>query len=115
MAGASAKVECRRERFRCRPGAAPGLRRPPLWARRSRFDKAMHTNDKGTIAASNAARLRSAQLNSDPKAIGLSPTDLAEVLDAAFKQAPKDGNGPNETDAGRLIQVAEAVALPLRL
>jgi hypothetical protein len=32
------------------------------------------------------------------------------VLDAAFKQAPKDGNGPNETDAGRLIQVAEAVS-----
>jgi hypothetical protein len=46
-------------------------------------------------------------------AIGLSPTDLAEVLDAAFSQTPKDGNGPNETDAGRLIQVAEALAIPL--
>ena len=48
-------------------------------------------------------------------AIGLSPTDLAEVLDAAFSQTPKDGNGPNETDAGRLIQVAEALAIPLEL
>ena len=46
-------------------------------------------------------------------AIGLSPTDLAEVLDAAFSQTPKDGNGPNETDAGRLIQVAEALSIPL--
>jgi transcriptional regulator with XRE-family HTH domain len=44
-------------------------------------------------------------------AIGLSPTDLAEVLDAAFSQTPKDGNGSNDT--GRLIQVAEALDIPL--
>jgi hypothetical protein len=48
-------------------------------------------------------------------AIGLSPTDLAEVLDAAFKQTPKDGNGPNGIDAGRLNHVAEALDIPLEI
>jgi transcriptional regulator with XRE-family HTH domain len=45
-------------------------------------------------------------------AIGLSQTDLAEVLDAAFKQTRKDGNGANGADAGRLMQVAEALDIP---
>ena len=48
-------------------------------------------------------------------AIGLSQTDLAEVLDAAFKQTRKDGNGSNGADAGRLMQVAEALDIPLDL
>jgi transcriptional regulator with XRE-family HTH domain len=48
-------------------------------------------------------------------AIGLSQTDLAEVLDAAFKQTRKDGNGSNGADAGRLMQVAEALDIPLEL
>jgi transcriptional regulator with XRE-family HTH domain len=46
-------------------------------------------------------------------AIGLSQSDLAEVLDAAFRQTQKDGNGSNGTDAGRLMQVAEALDIPL--
>ncbi len=41
-------------------------------------------------------------------AIGLSQSDLAEVLDAAFRQA-QDGNG---TDAGPLMQIAEALDIP---
>jgi transcriptional regulator with XRE-family HTH domain len=43
-------------------------------------------------------------------AIGLSQTDLAEVLDT-FQQAQKDGS--NEVDSGRLIQVAEALDIPV--
>jgi len=35
-------------------------------------------------------------------AIGLSQTDLAEVLDATFQQAAGGGNGSNWVDAGRL-------------
>ncbi|MGZ5876066.1 MAG: hypothetical protein ACXWKP_28685 [Bradyrhizobium sp.] len=45
-------------------------------------------------------------------AIGISQTDLAEVLDAAFKQT-KDGNVSNEAGAGRLMQVAEALDIPV--
>jgi transcriptional regulator with XRE-family HTH domain len=45
-------------------------------------------------------------------AIGLSQTDLAEVLDAAFRQA-KDGNESNGASAGRLLQVAAALDIPL--
>jgi transcriptional regulator with XRE-family HTH domain len=45
-------------------------------------------------------------------AIGLSQADLAEVLDAAFRQTRKDGNGSNGVDAGRLMQVAEALDIP---
>ena len=48
-------------------------------------------------------------------AIGLSQTDLAEVLGAAFQQTQKDDNGPDGADAGRLMQVAEALDLPLHL
>ncbi|MEA2866350.1 MAG: hypothetical protein QOE39_1065 [Bradyrhizobium sp.] len=46
-------------------------------------------------------------------AIGLSQTDLAEVLGAAFQQTQKDGNGSNGVDAGRLTQVAEALDIPV--
>jgi transcriptional regulator with XRE-family HTH domain len=46
-------------------------------------------------------------------AIGLSQTDLAEVLDAAFRQTQRDGNGSNDGGAGRLMQVAEALDIPL--
>jgi transcriptional regulator with XRE-family HTH domain len=46
-------------------------------------------------------------------AIGLSQSDLAEVLDAAFRQTQKDGNGSNGADASRLMQVAEALDIPL--
>ena len=42
-------------------------------------------------------------------AIGLSQTDLAEVLNAAFRQTPKDGNGSNGVGTGRLMQVAQAL------
>ena len=49
------------------------------------------------------------------RAIGLSQNDLAEVLGATFQQAPEDGDGPNRIDAGRLMQVAEALELPADL
>ena len=42
-------------------------------------------------------------------AIGVSQSDLAEVLDAAFQQAQNDGNVSNGVDANRLLQVAEAL------
>lgn len=48
-------------------------------------------------------------------AIGISQTDLAEVLDAAFKQTQKDVNVSNEAGAGRLMQVAEALDVPVDL
>jgi len=44
-------------------------------------------------------------------AIGLSQTDLAEVLDAAFQQT-EDGNGSNWVDTDRLMQIAEALEIP---
>jgi transcriptional regulator with XRE-family HTH domain len=46
-------------------------------------------------------------------AIGLSQTDLAEVLGAACQHTPRDGNGSNWVDAGRLMQVAEALEIPV--
>jgi transcriptional regulator with XRE-family HTH domain len=46
-------------------------------------------------------------------AIGLSQTDLAEVLDAAFAPNRKDGNGSNGVDAGRLMQIAESLDIPI--
>jgi transcriptional regulator with XRE-family HTH domain len=46
-------------------------------------------------------------------AIGLSQTDLAEVLGAAFQPNRKDSNGSNGVDAGRLMQVAEALDIPI--
>jgi transcriptional regulator with XRE-family HTH domain len=45
-------------------------------------------------------------------AIGLSQTDIAEVLGAALSQTPKDGNGANGVDGDRLMQVAEALNIP---
>jgi transcriptional regulator with XRE-family HTH domain len=48
-------------------------------------------------------------------AIGLSQTDLAEVLGAAFDQARRDGSRLNGTDASRLMQVAEALDIPVEL
>jgi transcriptional regulator with XRE-family HTH domain len=48
-------------------------------------------------------------------AIGLSQTDLAEVLGAAFDQARRDGSRLNATDASRLMQVAEALDIPVEL
>jgi hypothetical protein len=44
-------------------------------------------------------------------AIGLSQTDLAEVLDATFQQTA-DGNGSNCVDTDRLMQIAEALEIP---
>jgi hypothetical protein len=44
-------------------------------------------------------------------AIGLSQTDLAEILDATFQQTA-DGNGSNCVDTDRLMQVAEALEIP---
>jgi hypothetical protein len=44
-------------------------------------------------------------------AIGLSQTDLAEVLDATLQQTA-DGNGSNCVDTDRLMQVAEALEIP---
>jgi transcriptional regulator with XRE-family HTH domain len=46
-------------------------------------------------------------------AIGLSQSDLADVLNAAFQQTPKDGYGPDGADARRLMQVAEALDMPV--
>jgi transcriptional regulator with XRE-family HTH domain len=48
-------------------------------------------------------------------AIGLSQTDLADVLGAAFDQARRDGAKLNGVDAGRLMQVAEALDIPVEL
>jgi hypothetical protein len=44
-------------------------------------------------------------------AIGLSQTDLAEVLDATLQQTA-DGNGSNCVDTDRLMQIAEALEIP---
>jgi transcriptional regulator with XRE-family HTH domain len=46
-------------------------------------------------------------------AIGLSQADLAEVLGATFQQTPADRNGSNCIDADRLVQVAEALQIPI--
>jgi transcriptional regulator with XRE-family HTH domain len=46
-------------------------------------------------------------------AIGLSQADLVEVLDVAFRQTQKDGNGSKDAGAARLMQVAEALDIPL--
>jgi transcriptional regulator with XRE-family HTH domain len=44
-------------------------------------------------------------------ALGLSQDDLAEVLGARGQPAPKPGNGAGRADAGRLMQVAEALGV----
>ncbi len=46
-------------------------------------------------------------------AIGLSQTDLAEVLGAAFPQTQKDDSGPDGAPARRLMQVAQELDIPL--
>ena len=46
-------------------------------------------------------------------AMGVSQSDLAEILDAAFQQNGKDDRGPGEVDAGRLRQVADALNTPI--
>jgi transcriptional regulator with XRE-family HTH domain len=48
-------------------------------------------------------------------AIGLSQADLVEVLDVACRQAQTDGSGSNDAGATRLMQVAEALDIPLDL
>ena len=55
----------------------------------------------GPIDQLAAARLRD---------IGLSPTDLAELIDAAF--APIECHPSAAVDAGRLAQVAKALDMP---
>jgi len=44
-------------------------------------------------------------------ALGLSQSDLAEVLGASGQQAPKGANGSIRIDAGRLMQVADALGV----
>jgi hypothetical protein len=48
-------------------------------------------------------------------AIGLSPADLAQVLGGTLQQTPDDGNGSNCVDADRLMEVAEALQIPVDL
>ena len=44
-------------------------------------------------------------------ALGLSQSDLAEVLGASAQQASKGANGSIRIDAGRLMQVADALGV----
>jgi len=44
-------------------------------------------------------------------ALGLSQSDLAEVLGAPGQPAPKPGNGASRADVGRLMQVADALGV----
>jgi transcriptional regulator with XRE-family HTH domain len=44
-------------------------------------------------------------------AIGLSQTDIAEVLNAAFQQT--NDNGSKDIDADRLTEIAEALDIPI--
>jgi transcriptional regulator with XRE-family HTH domain len=46
-------------------------------------------------------------------AIGLSQSDLAEILDSAFQQTQKEHKRPDNDDAGRLVQIAEALDIPV--
>jgi transcriptional regulator with XRE-family HTH domain len=46
-------------------------------------------------------------------AIGLSQADLAEVLGGTLQLTPEDGNGTNCVDADRLMQIAEALQIPI--
>jgi transcriptional regulator with XRE-family HTH domain len=48
-------------------------------------------------------------------AIGLSQAHLAEVLGGTLQQTSEDGNGSNCVDADRLMQVAEALQIPVDL
>ena len=44
-------------------------------------------------------------------ALGLSQSDLAEVLGAPGQPSPKPGNGAGRADVGRLMQVADALGV----
>ena len=46
-------------------------------------------------------------------AIGLSQADLAEVLGGTLQPTRDDGNGTNCVDADRLMQIAEALQIPI--
>jgi transcriptional regulator with XRE-family HTH domain len=46
-------------------------------------------------------------------AIGLSQADLAKILGATFQPTSNDGNASNRVDADRLMQVAEALDIPV--
>jgi transcriptional regulator with XRE-family HTH domain len=46
-------------------------------------------------------------------AIGLSQADLAEVLGGTLQLTTEDGNGSNHIDADRLMQVADALQIPI--
>jgi hypothetical protein len=46
-------------------------------------------------------------------AIGLSQTDLAEVLGPAVQPTPKEGNRPSTVDGNRLRQVAQSLGTPI--
>jgi transcriptional regulator with XRE-family HTH domain len=46
-------------------------------------------------------------------AIGLSQADLAEVLGSTLQLTSEDGNGSNCIDADRLMQVADALQIPI--
>ena len=48
-------------------------------------------------------------------AIGLSQADLAEVFGGTLQPTPEDGNGTNCVDADRLMQVADALQIPIDL
>ena len=46
-------------------------------------------------------------------AIGLSQADLAEVLGGTLQLTSEDGNGSDYVDANRLMQVADALQIPI--
>jgi len=48
-------------------------------------------------------------------AIGLSQSDLAEVLGAAIRPAGEDGGRSDGLDSSRLTEIAEALELPVEL
>jgi transcriptional regulator with XRE-family HTH domain len=46
-------------------------------------------------------------------AVGLSQTDLAEVLDASFQPGKENGDASTGIDGDRLMQIADALDIPL--
>jgi|KBSMisStaDraftv2_1062788.scaffolds.fasta_scaffold736171_1 transcriptional regulator with XRE-family HTH domain len=48
-------------------------------------------------------------------AIGLSQSDLAEVLGAAIRPAGEEGGRSDDLDSSRLTEIAEALELPVEL
>jgi hypothetical protein len=47
--------------------------------------------------------------------IGLSPRDLAEILNAVLQQSPKQDDEPDRASAERLIRVSKALDVPVEL